>query len=229
MTARTTILADAEAVAAELARVIAEAAAARPAVGIMLAGGTTPRRGYELVGTRPELDLTGVHLWFGDERMVAPTHPDSNHGMVARAWLDQLPADRAPIVHRIPGELGAIAAARAAAAALRAHAGDEPAVDLAILGAGADGHTASLFPGDPATTAEGLYFPARGGTRVTATVPVLARARRLVVVVTGAAKAAMVARVLRSPPSPDLPLSIVCARASDVSWIIDRAAAARLA
>jgi 6-phosphogluconolactonase/glucosamine-6-phosphate isomerase/deaminase len=49
-----------------------------------------------------------------------------------------------------------------------------------------------------------------------------------VVVVTGAAKAAIVARVLRSPPSPDVPLSIVCARASDVSWIIDRAAAARL-
>jgi 6-phosphogluconolactonase/glucosamine-6-phosphate isomerase/deaminase len=58
---------------------------------------------------------------------------------------------------------------------------------------------------------------------------VLARARTLVVVVTGAAKAAVVARVLRSPPSPDVPLSIVCARASDVSWIIDRAAAARLA
>lgn len=225
MTARTTILADADAVAAELARVIADAAAARPAVGILLAGGTTPRRGYELLGALPELDLAGVHLWYGDERMVAPSHPDSNHGMVARAWLDRIPADRAPVVHRIPGELGGIAAARHAAAALRAHAGDAPAFDLAIVGAGADGHTASLFPGDPATTAEGLYFPARGGTRVTATIALLARARAVVVVVTGAAKAAIVARVLRSPPSPDLPLSIVAARASDVSWIIDRAAA----
>lgn len=227
MTAAPTILADAEAVAAELARVITEVAAAGPAVGIIVSGAPALRRAYERLAAADD-DFAAVHLWYADERTVATTHPDSTHGAIARAWLDHIPAARAPIVHRIAGELGAIAAARSASAELRAHAGDHAALDLAILAVSADGSAAALVPGDPATTAGGLYFPAQGGTRVTATVELLARARRLVVSATGTALAAITARILRAPPSPDLPASVLAARVPDVRWIIDRPAAAQL-
>jgi 6-phosphogluconolactonase len=223
VTPRPTILDDALAVAAHVARLVEAAARARPPAGILLAGGTTPRRAYESI----DADCAGVHVWYGDERMVAPAHPDSNHGMVARAWLDRAGA-RAPIAHRIPGELGGAEAARRADAELRAHAGDDAALDLAILGVGADGHTASLFPGDPALAAGGLYAAARGGTRVTATLPLLARARRVVFVVTGDGKAAVCAQLLGATPPRELPAALVAAAAADVAWILDRAAAALL-
>jgi 6-phosphogluconolactonase len=218
------ILDDAEAVAAHAAAIVVATGAARPAVGIMLAGGSTPRRTYERVAAAGTA-FAGVDVWFGDERMGPPDHADSNHGMAARAWL----AASAARVHRIRGELGAEAAARRAADELAAHAGADPRLDLVLLGVGADGHTASLFPGDPAIAAGGLYAPAQGGARVTATAALLARARRVIVLATGAGKAEVCARILGGK-APALPAAIVAGpTAGDhVTWILDRAAAAAL-
>ena len=223
MTARL-ILDDAEAVAAHAAAIVVETGAARPAVGIMLAGGTTPRRTYERVAAAGA-SFAGVDVWFGDERMVGPEHGDSNHGMAARAWL----AASGARVHRIRGELGADAAARLAAEELAAHAGADPRLDLVLLGVGTDGHTASLFPGDPATAAGGLFAPAQGGARVTATAALLARARRVLVLATGASKAPVCARILGGA-APALPAAIVAGPGAGdhVTWILDRAAAAAL-
>lgn len=224
------IHADADAVAEVVAaRIVALAGEAR--VGVVLAGGTTPRAIYQRLATGLRaVDAPGLHLWYGDERMVGPTHPDSNAAMVRAAWLDPAgwPAGRD---HRIEGERGAAAAAAAASAALRAHDGDDPRLDLVLLGVGADGHTASLFPGDDALDAPGLFVPARAGARVSASLPLLARARRVIFVATGAGKAEVLGRLLAGGgPGRDLPAARVARAGADagsqVTWIIDAAAAA---
>ena len=216
------ILDDAEALAAAAAQMILETACERPAVGILLAGGTTPRRAYERVAAQSTAaDFAGVHLWFGDERAVPPDHPDSNHGMVAQAWLTPMGYPPA-LVHRIRGELGGAEAARVASEELRAQAGDTPRLDLVLLGIGTDGHTASLFPGDPAVDAPGLFVAARGGARVSATVSLLSAARRVIFLAAGAAKAAPVAAAVTGPRR-EIPASLVTA--GEVVWLLDRAAA----
>jgi 6-phosphogluconolactonase len=211
------VLADAEALAARAADIVAEVIAARPRVGIALAGGTTPRRCYELLAARG-LDLGGVHVWYGDERMVPPDHPDSNFGMALRAWL--APAGMPPAQnHRILGELGGDEAARVASAELRGHAGDAPAFELVLLGIGADGHTASLFPGDPALDATGLFAPAKSGARVTATLPLLSAAARVVFLAAGTGKTAAIAQARRG----EVPAGLV--HAPRVEWLLDADAA----
>ena len=220
---------DAERLAGAAAALLIEAARARPALGLLLAGGTTPRRAYERVAaTASAADFAGVHLWYGDERMVAPDHADSNHAMVARAWLAPMQVPPAQI-HRIRGELPAVDAARAAAQELRDHAaGRAIAMDLVVLGIGSDGHTASLFPGDPALTVDDAPFaPARSGARVTATLPLLCAARRVIFLAAGEAKAAAVARALAGP-DPATPASLV-RPAGEILWLLDRAAASLLA
>jgi 6-phosphogluconolactonase len=218
---------DAPAVARAAADLVLDACRARPAAGIMLAGGTTPRAAYEKIAARARPgDFEGVHVWFGDERMVPPDHADSNYGMAARAWLDGAASAH---VHRIRGELGGPEAARIAEEELRAHGGASiPELDLVLLGIGTDGHTASLFPGDAALEAPpgALFVPARGGARVTATLALLSAARHVVFLATGAAKAEICARVLGEPPTAAHPASLV--RAPRITWLLDREAAALL-
>src|SRR5262245_22190399 len=204
---RTTIVADADAVAAELAREIAGAVAAGAPGGIMVSGARALARTYQLA-ERAAPALAGVDAWYADERAVAATHPDSSHGLV-RGWLERAGAT----IHRIPGELGAIQAARVAAGELRARAGAAPEPHLGVPALAAEGAVAALHPGDPALSAATLYFPARGGTAVTATVPLLARARRIAIAAIGPAVAEAFARLVAAPPSPDLPASLVVAGA----------------
>jgi 6-phosphogluconolactonase len=216
----------ADELASAAAELLLETARRRPRTGILLAGGSTPRRSYELVAARAEPGAFGdVDLWYGDERMVAPDHPDSNHGMVTSAWLSRI-TGATPRVHRIRGELPAQTAAAAIEAELRAVAGAAPQLDLALLGVGADGHTASLFPGDAALDAEGLFVPAAAGQRVTATLPLLSAARRVAFLVSGAAKASAVAAALAAP-SRTIPASLV-AGVDETLWLLDRDAAAGL-
>ena len=151
-------VADAAAVgaaAAELvSRLTADALAARGVAHVSLAGGTTPRLTYE----RLELvSWDGVELWFGDERCVGPADPESNYRMVSDSLLPHAPR---AVVHRIEGELGPDAAADAYEALIRdrvprGDVGDVPVLDVNLLGIGPDGHTASLFPGNPALAVSG--------------------------------------------------------------------------
>ena len=126
---------------------IAEAAAdlflrQRPRT-VVLAGGRTPRPLYARLA-REEYDWSAVDVFFGDERCVPPDHPDSNFRMADEALLSMVPAR----VHRMPGETCDAAGYEEE---LRAVFGNGlPTFDLVFLGMGPDGHTASLFPGDPA-------------------------------------------------------------------------------
>ena len=214
--------------AAWLAETMADVLAARGRCALALSGGGTPRPVYAALAA-PELarrvDWNGVDVYFGDERAVPRDHADSNFRMAMEALLSLVPIPAARI-HRMEAERQDLDAAAAAY-------GDElpAALDVLVLGMGADGHTASLFPGSPAlgeqrrpvVAVEGPKPPHR---RLTITPPVIAAARHVVVLVTGKEKAAAVARAL---DDTTLASEIPAALARHGVWFLDPAAAARLA
>jgi len=166
----------------EAARV---AIAARGVYRLVLAGGETPRSVYaRLAVARAAWDRW--LLYFGDERCLPAGDAQRNDGMAHRVWLDRVPIPPAN-VHSIPAELGAdIAAARYAD--MLAAIGD---FDLVLLGLGEDGHTASLFPGQPTGGADVLAVhaaPKPPPERVTLSAARLSRTRQALFLVTGAGK-----------------------------------------
>jgi len=192
---------------------------------IALGGGGTVGRTYELAaGLQPEWSRE-VHVWFGDERAVPPADERSNYRLVRETLLDRLRAK--PTVHRIHGELGAPDAAELYDREL-----DGVTLDLALNGIGADGHTASLFPGAPALDErERVAVAAEAGLepfveRVTLTAPVFASARLLVYLVAGEGKAEAVRRAFAEEPSAETPASLI--RGVETIAILDAAAASEL-
>jgi 6-phosphogluconolactonase len=230
----------ARAAAEEFARLAGEAVRERGAFSVALAGGSTPRRLYALLADegapfRGLVPWQRTRVFFGDERHVPPDHPDSNFRMAREALLSRVPVAG---VHRIPGELadpGAAAAAYEADLrdAFGLREGDPPPrLDLLLLGLGADGHTASLFPGNPALGEQRRWVVAPwvdrlAVHRVTLTLPVLRRARAVVFLVAGAEKAPALARVLApAPDAPILPAALVAREAEGpVLWLVDADAA----
>ena len=238
---------DAEAVARATADEIVDAASRaleeRGSFTLALAGGSTPRRLYELLADpgapyRGRLRWDQIHVFFGDERHVPPDHPDSNYRMAREALLARVPVAS---VHRMHGEV-----ADAAAAAdsyqlelerffgVAAADGLPPRLDLVLLGLGPDGHTASLFPGSAALDERRRWVVAPfverlKAHRITLTLPVLDRSREVLFLVSGADKAAAMAQVFAPEPgSTPPPAARVRPETGGPLWIVDRAAAARL-
>jgi len=188
--------------------------------------------------TRSRIDWNSVECYFGDERPVPPDHPDSNYGLLKRTLLEPLGL-RAPRTYRIRGEASDLElAARRYEALLRSRfekfPPEVPEFDLVYLGLGADGHTASLFPGveipeDPPRLVVAVWVEALQSMRVTATYRILTAARRVLFLVSGQEKAAAVQRTLapdgRQEPTP---ASRVLSGRGEVDWILDREAAAAL-
>jgi len=242
-----TIVADAEALAREGARrvraSIAEAVRARSRCMLALSGGRTPRALYEsLAGPAPGgADATPwarVELFLADERHVPPDHPDSNYRMVREALLSRVGMPAAQ-VHRVrTEEFGATGAAAAYALDVASAFGlaprQWPRFDLVLLGMGSDGHTASLFPHEPALDErEHVAVATRviklQTWRITLTYPVLNNAREVCVLVSGVVKAAALQAVLEAPADPErLPIQGVRPRQGILRWIVDEAAASRL-
>jgi len=181
---------------------------------LVLAGGTTPQRCYELLA-KADVPWGRVTILFGDERCVPPFDPESNYRMARAALLDFVaPAS----VHRMAGELGPD---EGAALYSQIVAGLAP-LDLVVLGVGEDGHTASLFPGHPEVHAEGWAIGVRSSPkpppeRITLTLSTLRGARRVLMLATGASKADAVARAKRG----EVPSGMI----AGARWLIDRAAA----
>lgn len=193
---------------------------------IALAGGATPRRAYEVAASlRP--DWHGVELWWGDERCVEPGDQLSNYRLARESLLDRVV--RLPTVHRIRGELGPEEAAAAYDEEIRG-----VRLDLALLGLGPDGHTASLFPGSPALEErERSAVAAEPGLepfvpRVTLTIPALSAARLVLFLTTGATKAEAARRAFGPEPGSDVPAGLVRSREGRTVAILDREAAAQL-
>lgn len=216
--------------AEEAARLVAERLAEQARTGghVVLTGGSTPKRAYELAA-EGEPNWSRVELWWGDERCVPSDDERSNYGMAKDALLNRLETPPAA-VHRMRGELGREAGAAEYADVLTG-IGD---FDLLLLGLGPDGHIASLFPNFPTLdiTDRDVVGSEAGHEpfvdRITLTLPRLCNAAELLFIVTGEDKADAVARALAGEPSHDTPGSL--ARATDglTQAILDRAAAAQL-
>ncbi len=166
---------------------------------LVLAGGHTPRPVYRRLALIP-YNWDGVHVFFSDERCVPPEHPDSNFGMAHETLLAHVEAQ----VHRMRGETCDPAIYEEE---LRAFFGpsSRPAFDLAFLGLGTDGHTASLFPQD-AALAEKVRWVARVARpdyrRLTLTIPALSAAKTVIFLVAGPDKREALRRLLRNEDIP---------------------------
>lgn len=225
------VVPDARALARRAAERIVELARAavreRGRCSVGLAGGTTPRASYEVLATSAlaaALPWPAISWYFGDERAVAPDHPESNYGAARESLFAGRPEALERVFRMRADEADLDAAAREYGERL-----PEP-LDLLLLGIGEDGHTASLFPGSPALAEREARVvvvtgPKPPNPRLTVTPPVIEAARELVVLVSGAGKAEALARALEGVLDPS---AVPAQLARRGTWLVDDAAAARL-
>ena len=224
--------------AAFIVQRIQESAAARGTATLLLSGGSTPRAVYELLSSdswQERVVWKNVHLFWGDERCVPPTHAESNYGMTYEVLLKKIsiPAEN---VHRIRGERSPQEAARIYDEEIthHFHLTDDamPRFDLTLLGLGEDGHTASLFPGTPVVKetrkrVADVVVPALKTHRVSVTLPVINNSREVLFLVSGKNKAAILRDVLEGPAGR-YPAQEVRPINGAVHWLVDDAAASLL-
>lgn len=238
------VLADRSALARQAAtRFVALARGAMDARGkfsVALAGGSTPRELYALLATpefASQVDWTRAHFFWGDERAVPPDHPASNYRMANETLLAHVPVP-AENIQRIRAELDPAEAAREYEREMQkffTQAKNEghgfPAFDLILLGLGANGHTASLFPHTPVLRetqrwVAAAYIDKVQMWRITLTAPSINAAKNILWLVAGADKAATVRAVLRGAYRPDdLPAQLIQPAPGRAVWLLDQAAA----
>ncbi|PCJ33154.1 MAG: 6-phosphogluconolactonase [Gammaproteobacteria bacterium] len=206
------------------------AIAKRGVFHVALAGGSTPKGLYQKLATSPyteQVDWARVHLFFGDERCVLPTHSDSNFKMAREAMIDHLPIPQEN-VHRMPTEEGvAPEVAIRYCRTMKDFLKGQP-LDLVLLGLGPDGHIASLFPDTPAldvteTLTTSLYVEKFDSWRVTMTYPTINAAHQVIIFIAGEAKAAIVNDILTGAVQ-DLPIQRLAPQ-GEYYWFMDKAAA----
>ncbi len=210
---------------------------------VALSGGSTPKGLYEILSDptqtfREQIPWEKTHFFWGDERHVPPEHKDSNYRMAAEAMLFQAPVPEENI-HRVRGEE---AEAGTAASEYETHlksffrveGGGFPRFDLVLLGMGADGHTASLFPGtDVVFEAHRMVAPVwiekSEACRITVTPPVLNNAACIIFLLAGEEKAAALQSVLHGEFHPEVyPSQIISPPNGRLLWLMDNGAAACL-
>ncbi|HZQ91285.1 MAG TPA: 6-phosphogluconolactonase [Terriglobales bacterium] len=238
-------LPDAPAVARRAAEMIvhdaSEAIAAREQFLFVLAGGTAPRPTYEQLA-KPEcssrVDWKRTHVFWGDERYVPPTDPQSNFRMCNETLVRHVPLSESN-VHRVPTEVSpADAAASAYEQEVRRVTGtaerEWPRFDVVLLGLGTNGHTASLFPHSPVLRERSRLVAADfvaevNAWRITMTVPVLNQAHNTILIATGKEKAEVVRDVITGAREPErLPAQFIHPVAGTLTWLLDKASAALL-
>jgi 6-phosphogluconolactonase len=233
-----TIVPDAAALAQEAAtRLLARLAEPRDRFAVVLTGGSSPEGLYRLLATEPyrsQIPWQRVHWFWGDDRFVPQSDERSNAGTARRLFLDRVPAPTAT-VHAIPTDAANVdEAARQYQAELRAFYGADqldpgrPLFDVVLMGVGGDGHTASLFPGQPQVneTRQWVVGVPQAGMepyvpRVSLTLPALASTRDMLFLVTGRSKREILGRVLSGA---DLPAARAHSQ-GDLVWLVDRDAA----
>ncbi len=204
---------------------IATAVAARGVCRIVLAGGRTPAQVYRVLAAHDGIPWAHVEVFIGDERCVPPTHVDSNYRMIADTLLDRVPIPPAQI-HRLRGEVDGATAAAEYQSLLEPL--PEPKFDFVLTGIGADGHTASLFPGDARVTTEMAWamtavsppdFAVR--ERVGLSLRALCSARVVCVLCTGAEKHPVRAAILSGDSAAQLLPAALVHGTERTLWIVD--------
>lgn len=238
------IVADAEALAVaaadQLESVVELAVRDGRAACVALSGGSTPKRMGELLAASPyaaRIEWARLHVFWGDERWVPISDPESNAGEAKRGFLDlvPIPADQ---IHAFDTDLDEPdeAATRYGVTiqSVVPVEDDLPHFDLVFLGMGDDGHTASLFPGTSAIHEASRLVVANpvtnlNATRLTLTPPLINAAKQIVFLIGGVGKAKMLHAVLDGPVDVDvMPSQIVRPAIGSLVWIVDEAAATQL-
>jgi 6-phosphogluconolactonase len=225
----------AQAVAQHVVTICQNTRSERRPFTLALSGGSTPRPAYEYLATpsySERMDWERTHVFWSDERCVAPDDAQSNYRMAKAALLDHVPIPRSN-VHRLQGELPPEEATAQYEDALRAVFGDVrlPTFDLILLGLGEDGHTASLFPDTEALGVRDRwvvpnYVERLEKWRLTLTLPVLNAAEHATFVVAGERKAEILEAVLAtSADAPTYPAQHVHPDEGRLIWLVDAEAA----
>ncbi|MDW7680654.1 MAG: 6-phosphogluconolactonase [bacterium] len=223
----------AQALAVDFQGAVDQAAKENRSLNIALSGGSTPALFFQKLASSPyqrNISWQNVHFFWGDERCVPPDHPDSNYGMTQKNLLDHIsiPGEN---IHRILGENDPVNEANRYAGEiiqwLPVNPHGWPEFDWILLGLGADGHTASIFPGsdvleDRTNICAVATHPETGQKRITLTLPIINRAKSISFLVTGEDKAEMVAKVLSGNES--LPASFVKTDSGILEWHLDEQA-----
>jgi 6-phosphogluconolactonase len=216
-----------------------QALAAQGRFSVALSGGSTPKALYSSLATgefSEQLAWRQIHLFWGDERCVAPDHAESNFRMVKESLLSKIviPSDS---VHRMAGEKEPQLAVAEYEAQLRLHfhiEGDTvPRFDLVLLGLGEDGHTASLFPGSSALNetrrlVATTYVAKLNAYRLTLTFPVINNAAQIAFLVAGESKSAIVKAILTTEKC-DYPAARIRPENGQLVWFVTKEAASDLA
>lgn len=238
MNPRVEIFPDDRALAAALAQTVAalgaEAVATRGRFRLALPGGSVVSLLAKGLAGLPA-DASHWEIFWTDERCVPAADPQSNFHLAQTGLLSRLNVS-ASHIHPADGAAGPEAAARAYTAELENifGVGAPPRFDLILLGLGEDGHVASLFPGNPALQETQRWAaPVRNAPkpppeRITLILPVLNRARHVIVAAAGAGKAGVVARIFFPDQAPVLPAQLLNPCEGELQWLFDRAAAAKL-
>ena len=231
-------VADATALAQTAAEYFARAAAENIAqhgrFTVALSGGSTPKAMFAWLAAESlasRIDWANIYFFWGDERCVPPDHPDSNYRMTSDALLSKVGIPEKN-VFRMHGELAPAKAAQQYSERLLDFFGAAPVFDLVFLGMGADGHTASLFPGTNALHAETNqiamenYVEKLKATRLTLTARTINTAKDIVFLVAGADKANALHSVLEGEYLPEIfPSQLIQPKNAILKWMIDEAAA----
>jgi len=214
-----------------------ESIAARGQFTIALSGGSTPKGMYNLLASdsyRDKIDWNKVHLFWGDERSVAPDHDQSNYRMANEAMVSKI-AIPAENVHRMHAESADIESPakdyeNVLKQVFSLADGEQPRFDLILLGMGDDGHTASLFPGTKALaekerTVVVNWVEKFNTNRMTFTAPAINNARNIVFMAAGANKVQPLKEVLVGERNPELyPSQLVQPTDGKLIWLVDNAA-----
>lgn len=213
------------------------AIAARGRFSIALSGGSTPRPLYRALAEDSSIDWSKWWIFWGDERTVPPDHGESNYHLVRETLLARIPRAPGLVISPVAGEFALLPPEEQALAyevALRDAFGETlPVLDLNLLGMGADGHTASLFPFTFALREmERLVVandvPKLNTTRLTMTYPLINVSRQILVLAAGAEKAEALKQVMQGKRQPERYPAQGIRRDADVTWLVDEAAAALL-
>jgi 6-phosphogluconolactonase len=226
------IVAGAEALAHRAAQLIAgQMADCQAPFRLVLSGGSTPRETYRRLASNNNLPWHCTEIFFGDERFVPPSHPDSNYRMVRETLLAggiveprglfAIPTDDTP--ESAAARYDEILHQQYGASVLEPHV---PLFNLTLLGLGPDGHTASLIPGQPVLKERERWVAVvpsgRDEPRITLTYPALESSRTILFLVAGADKKDALARVRAGDTS--LPAGALKPQ-GEVIWLVDKAAA----